>query len=224
MAVVFDTLSNELLLGIVVRISFGKGDFRTLSLVNRRLRDFIKTHRNTIIQRVASIQFPVAARAASLHPLACVPTLEWLEHLSDDTRDVNDFMEKFRGFLDSSMVEKQSSPTLFISVRWLETGLHLFRGLRVEYWRSLLGTGRTNYEGLIELSLSALSPVDSLAMRHVSKTILSIINFILEGKIMISYFPVYLAQSSSRKELTKRALIGAVEQELSGSQSNFLQP
>ncbi|KAF7506091.1 hypothetical protein GJ744_012242 [Endocarpon pusillum] len=225
MPIIFDTLPNELLLEIVVRISFSKRDFRTLSLVNWRLRDLIKTHRNDIIQRVASIQFPVAARAASLHPLACVPTLEWVEHLSNDTRDVNDFMQKIRGFFDSSMVKKQllaqSSSTLFISERWLETGLHLFCRLRVEYWRSLLGTGRTNYEGLVELSLSALSPVDSLAMRHVSKVILSIINFTLEGRLMIYNSFVSLSQFSVRGQLMERAMIGAIEQELSSSQSNF---
>ena len=223
--VVFDNLPNELLLEIVVRISFGKGDFRTLSLVNWRLRNLIKTHRSNIIQRVASTQFPVAARAASLHPLACVPTLEWLEHLSDDTRDVNGFMQKIRDFFDSSLVKKQllaqSSSTLFISKRWLETGLHLFRGLRVEYWRSLPGAGRTNYEGLVELGLSPLSPVDRLAMRHVSKIILNIINLTPEGKMTISRTFVYLARFSLRKELTERALIGAIEQELSSSQSHF---
>lgn len=225
MPVVFDALPNELLLEIVIRISFGKGDFRTLSLVNWRLRDLIKTHRIDIIQRVAKIQFPVAARAASLHPLAYVPTVEWLEHLLNDTRDVNDFMKIIRDIFGSSLVEKQllaQSPlTLFISERWLETGLHLFRGLRVEYWRSLPGTGGTDYEGLVELSLSALSPVDCLAMRHVSKIILNIINLTLDGKMMISHSFVYLAQFSIRKQITERALIGAIERELSSSQSHY---
>jgi hypothetical protein len=115
MSITIDDLPNEVRLGvIIIRILPGKGDFETVTLVNRRLRDVVETYKCNIVPGIASYQFRVAARVASLHPVEHLTSLELLRHLSANTRDVDEFMHDAQELGNSApRTLGQSHGTLF---------------------------------------------------------------------------------------------------------------
>ena len=107
MTLIFDSLPNEVLLEIMFRIPVrSEGNFRTMRLVNRHLRNLIDTHESTIIQGTASCQFPIASRATSSHPdsshAVCPHAAKhkdsmWcLKRMARETEAIFEFVELYR--------------------------------------------------------------------------------------------------------------------------------
>lgn len=133
MRIVFDKLPSEVLLAIIIRIPPGTGDFRKFLLVNRHLREMVQGNRTNVTRWISHVQSPIAGRIVSSHPVEYMPSGEWLECLSRNTEEVEEFVKAMHDFQDSNWAEQKpwnKNGTRMLDDRSLRAGLHHFRG----YW------------------------------------------------------------------------------------------
>ena len=95
------------------------------------------------------------------------------------------------------------------SEKWLETGLHLFRGLPAKIQELASLGSHMDYASEVEFCLNAIPPTDCLAMRYVSMVFMSII-YANNEVGLISYY-----HASPHDD---RAVIRAIENQLAADE------
>jgi hypothetical protein len=196
--IILDELPNEILLAITIRVPLGEGDLRTLQCVNRHLRDLIQKHESFVIQEIAELRFPFAARVATLSSTAHDLSVKWLETLHNITEDVNEFVDEMTYIdrpakLERMLLDEDKGAS--ICSDWLRKGLHMFRGWHgeAEHLGPALPLGvepdaidmRPQYHRLTD----AITPSECLALRHTSLTILAILSGMDDDGVLLGINP-----------------------------------
>lgn len=191
MPITFDNLPNEVLLEILIRVPLDRqGDYRTVRFVNRYLRDVIDAHRSTILQRTASYQSLIAARASSSYPAKRKKSAWCLRRMAREIKANDEFMEDIHGVRDSAFVGKrllEENSGLIFSHKWLLAGLYHFRSYDTIYGDE--EDAEWEDEDDQHYFLKNVFPSDCIAMRHTSLVIMIIMKSINNDKVML-YFDI----------------------------------
>ncbi|ERF74598.1 hypothetical protein EPUS_00728 [Endocarpon pusillum Z07020] len=103
-SVMFDSLPNEIVLAIIVRVHFSYESFQALLLTNRRISTLMSDRGRKLLEEIAGVQFPLALWASSQPtipfdkngPIYCLGRLDNLCSRSQKVDEFVHIVEKIR--------------------------------------------------------------------------------------------------------------------------------